>query len=261
MGKKTDEAADFGRRRVPWWIFDARRNFSGVCARWRPVVLGLHRFFIAISRAVVNHNGVAGPALDLLVWSVGGAPKKRRVVHAVRDRAFLPGPAGIWDGEWGVVAATHITCHDAELWPYSVSMLVTWVAFLYTLHWPRGGADLGVGGVSYVVLLILYELWAGEMLDLWFRFRLLRRYLALRPTEVGRVYCLLEMVSEGSPGHGPVHLLSASAAEVGFRWDPLSMGWTWPGLPLLGNLAGPVQHFKAAILDAWRNKVAADLLW
>ena len=32
-----------------------------------------------------------------------------------------------------------------------------------------------------------------------------------------------------------------------------------PGLPLLSNLAGPLQHFKAAILDAWRNKVAADL--
>ena len=32
-----------------------------------------------------------------------------------------------------------------------------------------------------------------------------------------------------------------------------------PGLPLLSNLAGPIQHFQAAILDAWRNKVAADL--
>ena len=28
---------------------------------------------------------------------------------------------------------------------------------------------------------------------------------------------------------------------------------------LLRNLAGPIQHFKAVILDAWRNKVAADL--
>ena len=37
------------------------------------------------------------------------------------------------------------------------------------------------------------------------------------------------------------------------------MGWSRPGLPLLSNLAGPVQHFKTAILDAWRNKVAADL--
>ena len=50
-----------------------------------------------------------------------------------------------------------------------------------------------------------------------FRFRLLHRYLSLWPTEVGRVYRLLELVSEGCPGHGPVHLLSASAAEIGFR--------------------------------------------
>ena len=99
----ADEAADFGRSRVPWWIIDARRNFSGVSARWRPFVLGLHRFFIAIARAVVNHDGVA---LDPLVWSADGAPKRRRVVQAVRDRAFLPGPAGIWDGEWGVVAVS-----------------------------------------------------------------------------------------------------------------------------------------------------------
>ena len=35
-----------------------------------------------------------------------------------------------------------------------------------SLHWPRGGVDLGVGGVSYVELLILYELWAGERLSL-----------------------------------------------------------------------------------------------
>ena len=91
----ADEAADFGRGRVPWWIIDAGRNYSGVCARWRPLVLSLHRFFIAIARAVVNHDGVGGPALDPLVWSAGGAPKRRRVVHIVRDRAFLPGPAGI----------------------------------------------------------------------------------------------------------------------------------------------------------------------
>ena len=89
------EAADFGRRRVPWWIIDARRNYSGVCARWRRVVLG------PLPGLLVNHDGLAGTSLDPMVWSVGGAPKRRRVVHAIRDRAFLPGPAGIWDGEWG----------------------------------------------------------------------------------------------------------------------------------------------------------------
>ena len=61
------------------------------------------------------------------------------------------------------------------------------------------------------------------------------------------------------PGHGPIHLLSASAAEIGFRWDPLTLAWSRPGLPLLRNLAGPFQHFKAPILDPWRNKAAADL--
>ena len=93
----------------------------------------------------------------------------------------------------------------------------------------------------------------------WFRFRLLRRYLALWPAEVGRVYPLLAMVREGCPGHGPVHLLSTSAAEIGFQWDPHALAWVRPGLPLLSNLADPIQHFKAALLDAWRNKVSADL--
>ena len=93
----------------------------------------------------------------------------------------------------------------------------------------------------------------------WYRFRLLRRYLALWPTEVGRVYRLLDMVGEGCPGHGPIHLLETSAAEIGFLWDPHALAWVRPGLPLLSNLAGPIQHFRAALLDAWRNKVSADL--
>ena len=67
------------------------------------------------------------------------------------------------------------------------------------------------------------------------------------------------MVHEGCPGHGPVHLLHASAAEVGFEWDPHALAWVRPGLPLLSNLAGPIQHYRAAILDVWRNKVADDL--
>ena len=63
----------------------------------------------------------------------------------------------------------------------------------------------------------------------WFGFRLLRRYLALWLTEVGRVYRLLDSVSEGCPGHGPIHHLSASAAEIRFRWDPDALAWSRPG--------------------------------
>ena len=148
----ADEAADFGRGRVPWWIIDARRNLSGVCSRWRPIVLVLHRFFIAISRALVNHGDGTGTALDPLVWSAGRAPKRRRV--AVRNRAFLPGPPDLWVGSWVAVAVTPISYRDSEVWPFSVGMLVKWVAFLHSLHWPTGECSLGVGGVSYVELLI-----------------------------------------------------------------------------------------------------------
>ena len=94
---------------------------------------------------------------------------------------------------------------------------------------------------------------------IWFQFKLLRRYLSFWPTELGGVYRLLEMVGDVCPVHGPVHLLSASTAEIGFRWNLVALAWVRPGLPMLSNLAGPLQHFKAAILDAWRNKVAADL--
>ena len=58
------------RRRVGHAGIDAGRNFSGVCGRWYPVVLNLHRFFIATSRAVVDHDGGDGTAPDPLVWSM-----------------------------------------------------------------------------------------------------------------------------------------------------------------------------------------------
>ena len=85
----ADEAAEFGRWRVGHLVIDARRNLSGVCGRWYPVVLDLHRFFIAIARAVVNHDDRDGVALHPLVWSAGACPKRRRLVHAIRDRAFF----------------------------------------------------------------------------------------------------------------------------------------------------------------------------
>ena len=53
----ADDAANFGRRRVSNAVIDAPRNLSGVCGRWYPVILDLHRFFIAITRTVVNHGG------------------------------------------------------------------------------------------------------------------------------------------------------------------------------------------------------------
>ena len=50
--------------------------------------------------------------------------------------------------------------------PFSVGLLIKFSYFLGSWHWPRGAGDLGVGGVSYLELLILYERWAGERLVL-----------------------------------------------------------------------------------------------
>ena len=44
----ADGAADFGRRRVPVHVIDARRNLVGVCNRWYPVVRHLHLFFLLL---------------------------------------------------------------------------------------------------------------------------------------------------------------------------------------------------------------------
>ena len=44
----ADEAADFGTRRVPVHVIDARRNLVGVCNRWYPVVRHLHHFLLLL---------------------------------------------------------------------------------------------------------------------------------------------------------------------------------------------------------------------
>ena len=86
-------------------------------------MLVLHRFCIAISRAVVNHED--GTAPDPLVWSAGALPKRRRWVHAVRDLFFfLLGGARIRNGEWIALSAAPITAKDVGTWPCSVGILV-----------------------------------------------------------------------------------------------------------------------------------------
>ena len=87
---------------------------------------------------------------------------RRRLVHAIRDRAYLPGPLVIWGADWVNLPASAITAHD-------VALLASWSngwPFWGSLHWLVGDADLGVGGISYVEMLVLFELWAGERLIL-----------------------------------------------------------------------------------------------
>ena len=70
---------------------------------------------------------------------------------------------------------------------------------------------------------------------------------------------LLDLISRGAQGHGPVHLLLISAAEIGFAWDGNEKGWVRVSLPPLRMMAGPIQHFRAAILEAWHFHVFSKL--
>ena len=89
----------------------------------------------------------------------------------------------------------------------------------------------------------------------WSRFRMMRRYLAYCPEEEPRIFRMLDLISRGAQGHGPVHLLLISAAEIGFAWDSGEQGWIRVSLPPLRVMTGPIQHFRSAILDAWHFHV------
>ena len=85
----------------------------------------------------------------------------------------------------------------------------------------------------------------------WSRFRMMRRYLVYCPDEEPRIFRMLDLISRGAQGHGPVHLLLISAAEAGFAWDGDEKGWVRVSLPPLRMMSGPIQHFRTAILEAW----------
>ena len=132
----ADRAADLGRRRVGVGTLDAPRHLSSACRSWYPVLHDLHRFFNAISRAVVNEDGRGGLAPDPMVWGAGGKKKQKRPIEAVRDYAMLPGPRRLWTGSWIRCPDIVISEGDLVCWPFSPGSLVKLAAFLSSLSWP-----------------------------------------------------------------------------------------------------------------------------
>ena len=138
----TDRAAEFGRRRASDLVIDFRRRFLSACSSWYPVVLDLHRFFIAIARAAVNNDGCAGVALQPTVWSSGGPAKKRKVRVSAWEfaRVLL-----VFGGTGPLVGlALRSVRMMLVFWPYSVGLLVKFCSFLSSLHWPSAVDDLGL---------------------------------------------------------------------------------------------------------------------
>ena len=161
---EADAAAALGRGHVHHSVSFARCVIARSCARWYPVVRELHHFFIAIARSVVNNDGESGTSLHPVIWSNNSNPKRRRIHPGGGNFAKLPGPVSLWTSDWYRLPVARIGDDNVSSWPFSVGLLLKIVHFLGSLHWPRGADDLGVGGVSYLELLILYERWAGERL-------------------------------------------------------------------------------------------------
>ena len=118
------------------------------------------------------------------------------------------------------------------------------VRAVWSSKMPLANAPVGVDPAFHIV---------------WARFRVMRRYLSYCPEEEPRICRMLDLISWGAQGHGPVHLLLTSAAELGFAWDGDERGWVRVSLPPLRMLAGPIQHFQSDVLDAWRFQVFAKL--
>ena len=76
-----------------------------------------------------------------------------------------PWSSPIWDFRWVSVFAIAVSADDVNARSYSVSMLVKWVTFQGTLHWPVAGAYLGVGSFLSNCFSCM-SFWAGERLVL-----------------------------------------------------------------------------------------------
>ena len=159
----ADEAADFGRMRVSPAVIDARRNLSGVCGRWYPFILDLHRFSLQLLVLwLFMMILVVLLLILLLVLFVRGVGWFMRFLTALFCLGHLV--FGIRNG--------FMFLHQLfvlRMLLFGLTLLGFWSSgflFLRSLHWPVDAVDLGVGGVSFVELLILHEFWAGERLSL-----------------------------------------------------------------------------------------------
>ena len=47
----------------------------------------------------------------------------------------------MWDSEWVNIPASVISAEDIAHWPYTPGLLVKWVSFSGSLHWPAGGLE------------------------------------------------------------------------------------------------------------------------
>ena len=196
--------------------------------------LGGHLDFTLRARAGTLSKRVCEATFG--VASVGALPVGFQVKLGLVRGKYLP--AGLHAAEASYVSSSSISAFRAAIvravWS-SKMPLAKAPAILNLLDGP-----IGVDPAFHII---------------WSTFRVVRRYLAYCPDEEPRIYRMIDCISRGAQGHGPVYLPLTSAAELGFAWDEAEKGW----VPHLRMMSGPVQHFRSAILDAWRFSVFSRL--
>ena len=200
--------------------------------------LGCHLDFTYRARAGSLSRRVGKATVG--VAAVGALPLGFRVKLGLVRGKYLP--AGLHAAEASCVSSSSISAFRAAIvrsvWSSKMPLANT-PAVLNLLHGP-----VDVDPAFHVI---------------WSRFRMMRRYLAYCLEEEPRVFRMLDLISRSAQGHGPVHLLLISAAEIGFAWDGDEKGWVRVSLSPLRMMTGPIQHFRSAILEAWRFHVFARL--
>ena len=224
------------RRAMKLWDISGDGGFWKVQLDVRD--LGGHLDFTYRARAGTLSRRIGGATVG--VAAVGALPLGFQVKLGLVRGKYLP--AGLHAAEASYVSSSSISAFRAAIvravWS-SKMPLANAPAILNLLDGP-----VDVDPAFYVV---------------WSRFRMMRRYLAYCPEEEPRIFRMLDLISRGAQGHGPVHLLLTSAAEIGFAWDGDEKGWVRVSLPPLRMMAGPIQHFRTAILDAWHFHVFSKL--
>ena len=186
--------------------------------------LGGHLDFTLRARAGTLSKRVREATLG--VASVGALPLGFQMKLGLVRGKYLP--AGLHVAEASYVSSSSISAFRAAffraVWSSKMPLANT-PAILNLLDGP-----VGVDPAFHII---------------WSRFRMMHRCLAYCPDEEPRIFRMRDFISRGAQGHGPVHLLLISAAELGSAWDGDEKGWVRVSLPPLRVMTGPVQHCLA----------------
>ena len=218
-------------------------DISGDCGFWKVQLdvrdLGGHLDFTYRARAGTLSRRVGEATVG--VAAVGALPLGFQVKLGLVRGKYLP--AGLHAAEASYVSSSSISAFKPAIvravWSTKMPLAIS-PAILNLLDGP-----VGVDPAFHVI---------------WSRFRMMRRYLSYCPEEEPRIFRILDLISRRTQGHGPIHFLLISAAELGFAWDGNEKGWVRASLPLLRMLTGPVQHFALLFLMPGASMSLPDFL-